>query len=189
MSDERNTGAPPSAAAQDDPVPSPVLAVCPSNGAVPLPLTSGDWYGYDRFEDGRFVAAYLLDLNQEPDLREMAVFNCANVAGRVAAALSGRADDTEAAFKAGWDRRHTRDPEAPSAPDGGRQAAWESYRVDGRRVLVFGDLPDLASKVARTIQAYDHKEHRVAWSQCSATTRAYYQGIARAVLTVLGGSA
>lgn len=41
---------------------------------------SGDWYGYDRYIDGKFEAGYLLDKDQEPELREVARFNCCNVA-------------------------------------------------------------------------------------------------------------
>ena len=33
----------------------------------------------------------------------------------------------ERAFKAGWDKCWCRDPDAPTACDGGRQAAWEAY--------------------------------------------------------------
>ena len=51
-------------------------------------LRNGDWYGYDRFENGKFVAGYLLDREQEPELREVAAFNCSNVAEAVGNVLA-----------------------------------------------------------------------------------------------------
>lgn len=59
------------------------------------PTTSiprGDWYGYDRYADGKFEAGYLLDRDQEPELREVAKFNCRGLAepiGKLIAASIG----------------------------------------------------------------------------------------------------
>lgn len=54
--------------------PEPVAA----HGEPTIPR--GDWYGYDRYVDGKFEAGYLLDRDQEPELREVAKFNCRGLA-------------------------------------------------------------------------------------------------------------
>lgn len=67
----------------------------------PVPVEAiprGDWYGYDRCEGGKFVAGFLLDRDQEPDLREVARFNARGLAKPIgmlmAASLANRpADD------------------------------------------------------------------------------------------------
>lgn len=53
-----------------------------------LKNTRADWHGYDRYVAGKFEAGFLLDMDQEPDLREVARFNCRGVAEMTAAALN-----------------------------------------------------------------------------------------------------
>lgn len=55
----------------------------------PVPVIRGDWHGYDRMVDGKFQAGYLLDRDQEPDLREVAVFNCRDIAATVGRLMAG----------------------------------------------------------------------------------------------------
>jgi hypothetical protein len=62
----------------------------PAGEAVQMAVPRGEWYGYDRYVDGKFEAGYLLDRDQEPELREVAKFNCRGLAepiGRAIAAL------------------------------------------------------------------------------------------------------
>lgn len=85
------------------------------------------------------VMAALLPLKPERAIRAGDALDVYEVGGAylgkladaAIAALSTPAtlDNTavEAAFKAGWDKCWCRDPDAPTARDGGKQAAWEAY--------------------------------------------------------------
>jgi len=59
-------------------------------------IPKGDWYGYDRYIDGKFEAGFLLDREQEPNLREVARFNARGIAqplGEVVALIAGQGSD------------------------------------------------------------------------------------------------
>lgn len=60
----------------------------PAANPEPIPSLRGDWYGYDKVVDGKFVAGFLLDQDQEIQLREVAKFNCSGLAKRIAETLN-----------------------------------------------------------------------------------------------------